>query len=406
LDILEFPGSQFLTGHVMAMFVDGESRIDVETTNAEGFDIRRKITEGGGYSLSIKNINDAWKIDDRGLLRAVYCNRLVGSDEAGRWYDSLKLRTIMLALTPDSKTCQESFLRGFTNWTVSLNDSMRMPDSIAVLKIGLEIASDDYGFTTDLEYAHAKLAATLIANQQDDKVTMLFRQAQSIWPKVDFQRKQVEAYILVVQDKIKSADYSESIDILGRGIEAADGDAKDGLKRVRAEYYCDWSNELVKNKKHEAAAATLITALKHDPDDFIVLGGIAYMTQETLEMIDATNGPASASRWMETLHKKFPDLRQIVEPAKTHVYLLVDKQLKLKDYTKARQTMNERNRLLTKESTAELACRIVDWEAKDLMEQKKWSEAIQVYQLGLKSYPDSHHLKNNLAYAEQSAKSQ
>ncbi len=56
LELLEFPGSQFTIGHVMAIFVDSERLIDVETTNIDGFDIRRKIAEGGGYSLSIMNI--------------------------------------------------------------------------------------------------------------------------------------------------------------------------------------------------------------------------------------------------------------------------------------------------------------------------------------------------------------
>ncbi len=66
--------------------------------------------------------------------------------------------------------------------------------------------------------------------------------------------------------------------------------------------------------------------------------------------------------------------------------------------------MAERTSLLKTEAIADLACRIVDAEAQELMKAKHWLAAIQVYQQGLEKYPDNHLLLNNLAYAKQESK--
>lgn len=404
LELLEFPGSLFTIGHVMPVFVDSERPIDVETTNVDGFDIRRKIAEGGGYSLSIMNINDAKKIDGRGLLRCVYGNRIAECDEAGRWFDSLKLKAMALAVNSESKSCQTSFIGGFTNWTISLNEAQRMRDSIEVLKVALDIAPEDYGLTKELEFTLAKTADTLIESDQDEKVSLLFRQGRSALPTMDAGRKQVEAYILAAQKRIKPSNYSDSIEVLNRGFSVGDIDVKKEIGRVRAEYYCAWSQELVAAKSYAAAATILDKALKNNPDDAVLLGGLTYMTQETLKSIDADVGPVQVGHWYKELQRQFPDLKQIVDTAKSHVYRLVDRQLAKNDYSAARRTLVERTSLLNDEAIADLACRIVDSEAQELMKAKNWLEAIQVYQQGLEKYPDNHLLLNNLAFSKQEAK--
>ncbi len=404
LELLEFPGSQFTIGHVMAVFVDSERLIDVETTNIDGFDIRRKIAEGGGYSLSIMNINDAKKIDGRGLLRCVYGNRIAECDEAGRWFDSLKLKAMALAVNSESKSCQTSFISGFTNWTISLNEAQRMRDSIEVLTVALDIAPEDYGLTKELEFTLAKTADALIESDQDDKVSLLFRQGRNALPTMDAGRKQVEAYILAAQKRIKPSNYSDSIEVLNRGFSVGDLDVKKEIGRVRAEYYCAWSQELVAAKSYDAAVTILSKALKNDPDDAVLLGGLTYMTQEALKLMDADVGPVEVGRWYKELQRQFPEHKLIVDTAKSHVYRLVDRQLAKNDYLAARRTLAERTSLLNDEAVADLACRIVDAEAQELLKTKNWFAAIQVYQHGLEKYPNNHLLLNNLAYAKQEAK--
>lgn len=400
---MEFPGSSFYSGHVMAMFDDKSQSIDVETTNVDGFDIRRKLAESGGYSLTMKNIDDGNRIDVRGLLAALYGNRAAEAQDNQRWFNALRFHLLELAALPTSKVKQEHAIEGFKNVAIALNESDKSALAIDVMALAKHWTNNDYGIDKHLEGSYQTLAMKWITEKRDAEVSELYLKASERWPNMEFAAKHVLSYQYVAQETIKDDDFSGAINIVGRGIESAAGEAKEGLTTLRFEYYAAWMNRKLDAKNFPEAIRILKQGYALSADAYEIRKSLAYLTQESLLIVDHEQGAAAMIALAKEIDAAFPQTKEVKDRIEYVIHRAIDADLSAKDFVKANKTLEDRASLLDSEGFERMFSNIVDAQGTILLDKKNWTEAIRVYETGLAKFPTNSLLLNNLAYVKQEA---
>ena len=94
LQLISIPGGPFLPGHASLNLIDGGQRVQVEPTNADGFDWQAKIKRPGVIVLGFVPDRDKGReVDPLGLAATIYSNRGVelGKGDSPRRLEEARL---------------------------------------------------------------------------------------------------------------------------------------------------------------------------------------------------------------------------------------------------------------------------------------------------------------------------
>ncbi len=395
---IEFPGYVF-TGHVLTLLLDGPHEIDIETTNPDGFDCRRKTKEAKTIAVGIRDLKDGQRIDDVGLLLSLYGNRTVEAAKAGRQFDALRLSLVMLSLEPTNKQSQQSVEGAFMNWVQNLDEAQQFTRALQVGRVGLDLMPKSTGLAKNMKAVHQQCAAELIAARKDAQVLELYAAAHRHWPNDDYQKGAANAFMVVAQELRRDKGWDAALTIIQRGLQQLPG------------------NEELHNF-------------------------VCYAAQKHLEELDEKEGATTAVTWFQKMRKTFPTAQQLPEIAELHVARTYKRLASKRSFTAARDSIAERKLLITPQQADYFTGLVYDDEARELcsrkewsaasevyrtalaqlpqhevlvanaplvyarraeflMDQKAWSEAIQIYDQGLESFPDCNLFKQNIKYCEQ-----
>lgn len=139
LQVLEAPNLPF--PHALAILVDGERRIPIETANLQGFNLRDKANpQPGVANLGQIDLAQARELDNLGLALAIYNSRALDLAKKGEHLDATILRFTMLALSPANQDLQKSADGALTRWIAALETAKKFDAAQAVGRLGLGIA--------------------------------------------------------------------------------------------------------------------------------------------------------------------------------------------------------------------------------------------------------------------------
>jgi tetratricopeptide (TPR) repeat protein len=394
---IEFPGYVF-EGHVLTLLIDGPNEIDIETTNPDGFDCRRKIKEAKAITTGIRDLKDGQRIEDVSLLLSLYGNRTVEAAKAGRQFDALRLSLVMLSLHPENKQSQQLVEGAFMNWVRKLDDAKQFARALQVGRVGLDLMPKSTGLTKNLKASHQQCAGELIAAGKDSQVLELYAAAHQHWPKDDYQKGPANAFMFVAQELRRDKGWDAALPIIQRGLQ-----------------------QLTENGE--------------------LHNFVCYAAQKHLEELDEKQGPTAAVAWFEKTRANFPTAKELLQVAELHVARTYNRLASRKHFAAARASILEREQLITPQQADYFIGLVYDDEARDfcsrkewvqasevyrvalaqlpqhevlvanaplvfarraeyLMDQKAWREAIKIYDLGLQSFPDCSLFKQNIRYCE------
>lgn len=394
---VEFPGNVF-DGHVLTLLIDGPNEIDIETTNPDGFDCRRKMKEAKAITIGIRDLKDGQRIDDVGLLLSLYGNRTVEAAKAGRQFDALRLSLVMLSLQPENKQSQQLVEGAFMNWVHNLDDAQQFARALQVGRVGLDLMPKSTGLTKNMKASHQQCAADLIAAGKDAQVIELYAAAHQHWPQDDYQKGAASAFLFVARELRRDKGWDAALPIIQRG-------------------------------------------LRQLPANEDLLNFVCYAAQKQLEEVDEKQGPTAAIAWYVKTSQQFPAAKDLPEVAELHVARTYKRLASRKYFAAARASIGEREPLITPQQADYFTGLVYDDEARELysrkewsaasevyrvalaqlphhevlaanaplvfakraeflMDQKAWREAITIYDLGLQSFPDCNLFKQNIKYCE------
>jgi tetratricopeptide (TPR) repeat protein len=123
-------------GHVFAVLVDGGRRIDVETTNQDGFDPDREKGKPGKRHPGTRR-----EVGEAGLAAVIAYNHGVALAKARRFPAALAANLRALALDRDNPSAAANAVADLTNWPNELSKAGQYEEALAVLKVGRELTA-------------------------------------------------------------------------------------------------------------------------------------------------------------------------------------------------------------------------------------------------------------------------
>lgn len=124
--------------HVFCVLATRDRKIDVETTNARGFDVdpKRKV----GPPNAQVPIEKRREVSAAGLAAVVAFNHGVGLGRQNRFAESTRSYVMALGFAPDSHDAAANLVANLVNWPVELAKSGKYAKAIEVIAVGRELA--------------------------------------------------------------------------------------------------------------------------------------------------------------------------------------------------------------------------------------------------------------------------
>lgn len=400
LQPITIPGEGSMPGHATLDMLEGNRRIQVEATNADGFDIDAKLKRPGAYTIGfVPDRSKGKDSDDLGIAAAIYSNRGVGlsKEEPTRYADAICCYLAALTLDPLDDAATNNLKAALNNWSGELAKTKKFDHALRVLAFGLKCAPQSKELLNNRRAASTLYIEALIDQGKDAEAMKVAAEAAAVLPDEEHFRDGSYWFIVLGQRHLKENEWPKALAMVDRGIKVVSAADQKRLLDWRTSAYRHWSQTLLDKADPRGSLAVLTRAYAADPSDASIKDGITYHAQESLRLVEKTDGATKMVEHFNELCKAFPGVESIAERGVAHAQQAVLKLTSEKKFAEAAAAAKSYEPLLTTaEDRAELGALAYDSWAMDLAESKKWSEAVDRYLEGLKAYPGQKRLSVNV----------
>lgn len=398
---LAIPGTGFTAGHATLDMRDGDARIQVEATNSDGFDWQKKVSRPGVIVLGlIPDRKEARAVDGLGLAALIYSNRAVALMKA-KERDPLRaarLYLAALALDPSNGTAAHNFAGLFANWGRDLAKARQFEESIRVLSFGLRLAPKNSGLHDNHAFAWSSYIRSLLASGKDqDAVRVVARAGKAIPTDSDF-KGAADWFQRHGEDLRSQQGWAAALAVVDRGLRVVSPAEAKKILEWRTSLFRRWSQDLLKKMDIAGSLNILAKAYALDPKDRDLADGIAYHTQAALAHYGHDKDLKRAIAHYQEIRRRVPEATSAAEAAWSFADGRIDALAQQQKYAEAVAVVAALGPLVGKKKLPELGGRAYDRWARTYIERRNWDQAIRIYQEGLKAYPGSVLLKDNLDY--------
>jgi tetratricopeptide (TPR) repeat protein len=445
LRAVAIPGGPFLAGHATVDLVEGDKRIQVETTNPNGFDWEKKVKQPGVVVIGIvPERKNAVDLDGLGLAAMTYTNRAVAltKEKTPQRLAAAHCDLIALSLYPTSETAANNTVANFSNWGLALTAEGKHEDALRVFAFAQSFAPKSRELANNYAVGWEQyILSQLRAGKDKEAVEIVHRAAKALPRDTDFSHES-DWFARLGEEKLKKEEWEPALAVVERGLAVLPDREKEKLKDWRSGAYRQWSQALLEKKDYNGSIKVLAQAYKLNPKDTAILEGIEYHTQEALKLAEAKDGLKEARAHYAAIKEQFPTATGVAEVAGAFARRKVSALAKENKFADALKLADELTPgLLDATERAEAGATIYDTWAQSLVPMgkleavldkyaealklypkndrlinnslatidtfanpainaAKWDDAIAVYKVGLKYFPENDHLKNNLAFCE------
>jgi pentatricopeptide repeat protein len=275
--------------HVFSVLCDGDKRIDIETTNAQGFD-----PAGKEKSNKERHAGHRREVGEAGLAAVVAYNHGVELSKAKRFHEAALANIRALALDPTNPSAAQNALADLTNWPLELAKSGEYENALAVLAVALELAPKEAGLKNNHKVVWAEYAdARMKAGKPDEAVAILRRAAKAVTGE-DFETRQAYLFARPADALMHAEKWDDALKLIDSGIKAVDPKAQKTLREMRVGLFLRWANTEEKKGQFETALAILKRAAAEESDSRI--------KNNTLVVYDTwANGYMKRGEWAEAV---------------------------------------------------------------------------------------------------------
>lgn len=396
---LSIPSS--VEGHAMSMFMDGNRRIDVETTNPDGFNFQSKVKESGATVIGVQlDPASGHDVSDQGLASLIAQNLASGGSKRKDHRAAIQAALVGLALDPAENAKANNFVAALNDWAMLLGDANKYEDALTVMQFGLDLVPSDETLIGNVDVLWSKYAASEAhANRAASAVAVVRRAIESGQLKNSDDAE--AAPFISVADKLADAGkWQEAIAVLDRALPAVEGESAIRIHRWLVQVHRQWAEAERKDGNQGAAIQALAALWKRAPGDPDAKNAVAYFAQETLAEVEQSGGPLAAAGLLAKLRAEFTGLEYLDEAGKLCARRAVEKLLAAKKFAEAADAVDRYRPLLAgDEAYHEIGGIAVDGWGREMLRKKKFEKAVKLYGDGRQQYPTSEVLKHNIVIA-------
>lgn len=431
----------FPVGHTAVDLLDGAERVEIEPTNPDGYDWPTKINQPGVVALGPKqDRSTGYDTDGFGLAASAASNLGTAAGNAAdpRPAEAVRFQAVALALAPTDPGVANNMVAAVSNWGLKMNEAKKYEEALTLYAFGRETL----GPKDSVEHNHYVvwehyLDDVFEAGKFADGLKLVAR-AAAAFPKAEGFADPAEWVRRAGAARAKKDGWPAGLAYADDALKHLAGDAAKRVHAWKAGTRRLWSQDHLGNGNPDGSLKVLADGLTEYPGNADLIEGVLFHTQEALALLDKKSGPAAAIAHFKVLCETFPKTAEVRTAGFSHAAGAVDRlcdDKKFEDALKAAGTYAP----LAGDRVAELKALAFDawgrslaadgkWEAslakyveglaacpKDerlrnnvvvviddwagkAIDKKAWDEAIRIYDVGLKHFPDSSHLKDNRAY--------
>lgn len=399
LQPVAIPGGPFLAGHATVDLLDGEKRVQIETTNPRGYDWEKVAKTPGVTVIGIvPDRKKAVDVDGLALASLTYTNRAVAltKEKTPQRLAAAACDAAALALYPTGAGAINNTVATFTNWGMDLTAAGKHEDALRVLAFGASVAPKANALANNQAVAWSEYILSLLrAGKDKEGVEVALRAAKALPRDADFAHPS-RWFEIAGDEKLQKEEWEAGLAFAERGGKVLSEAEQARLKPWRSGVYRRWSQTLLEKNDYPGSLKVLAAGYKLDPKDGELHEGIAYHTQEALKLADAKDGLKEARAHYAAIKEQFPLAKEAASVAAAYARRKVSALAKEQKFADALKLADELTPvLLDAEERAEAGATVYDTWAQSLVEGKKLEAVLDKYAEGLKLYPKNNRLVNN-----------
>lgn len=396
---ISIPGGRFMAGHATVDLVDAGKRVQVEATNADGFDWEAKLSRPGVFTIgATPNRKDGHDVDGLGVAAMIYSNRGTEMKDAPAGeLAGVRFCAAGLVLDPADAGTLNNLMVGFINGGPKFAAAGKHEEAVKVIAVGLAISPKSGDLLNNRNVIWSRYVETTLAAGKDAEAVALVRRAAKEMPENrDFQNA-ADWFGRVGRDVIKEKGWDEGLKLADRGEKVLT--AKDevaALHRWRSETFRRWSGRLLGDGDAAGSMKVLARALAINPQDKEIVSAVGYHTQEALRIVRKKDGVPAMLAHFKELQTTFPAVADVGEVGWGHAVNAVNELRNAGKFTEALTHVKELAPLWGKpEQREKAAATVYDLWAWSFVEKKEWLNALDKYKEGAAACPGQDWLAGN-----------
>ncbi|MBI2823569.1 MAG: hypothetical protein HYX69_02630 [Planctomycetia bacterium] len=397
--------------HAFSILYDGTRHADVETTTRQGFNPARDPEARASFEAQtgFRYIPDSHRdqrreIGEPGLVAVIYYNHGVDLTNQKRYHEALVTYFRALSLDAEFASAVKNSLAVLANWSKQLADEGQFEQAIAVLATGLDLAPADGTLLHNRRVVWNEWADKVSkTGDKDTALALLERAAKEVPSEAEyFQSRQAWIFVREGEKLAAERQWEQALAAIQPGFDKLTGRPLEELRDWQNGIYLRWAQKELDAEHFEQAASVLEKGLENAPQDYSLNNNLAYTVQQWVRFVLEHEGEAQAKEVLLRLLAKYREVQGVKDVADNHIFRLLRKLEEAGKYNEALAAVDRNREILValgKENEAdELAATVYDAQARKLVKEGHWADAVAVYAEGLQKLPDQSRLTGNLAY--------
>lgn len=354
--------------HVFVILYDGTRHMDVETTNAKGFNPERDKAAIAEFErmTGFRYIPDTHRdkrreVEEAGLAAIIYYNHGVLLSEERRYHEALVANFRAMSLDPEFGSAVKNALAVLANWGVELSRDGKFEEALEVVATGLALAPRDAALLNNNSAVWSEWALSAVDAGQPIEALAILKRAAAAVPGGGFEEMQSLVYIRPADKRMREGQWEEALAAAVPGFEMLADEPRKELEQ--------W---------------------------------LGYFGQEWSASLAAKGGEAKALAALRALRARFPRNEHVTSAADSHVRRMAYRLADAEKFDEALAAVQQARDLMRDvDGVREVSLYVYDNWAKRYMKDGQWEMAADVYVQGLAAYPGEDLFEGNVAYLGQ-----
>ncbi|MER8486440.1 hypothetical protein [Mesorhizobium sp. M1322] len=354
--------------HAFSILYDGTRHMDVETTNANGFNPSRDKAAIAKFEqmTGFRYIPDAHRdqrreVEEAGLAAIIYYNHGVLLSDSKRYHEALVANFRAMSLDPEFGSAVKNALVVLAKWGAELAHDGKFQEALQVVTIGLALAPKDAALINNHSAVWSQWALSAVDAGKPAEALAILKRAAAAVPSGGFQGMQSLVYIRPADARMREGRWDDALAAAVPGFEALAGEPRKELEKWLGYFGQGWSAALAKKEGElKALEALRGLAARFRGNEHVTWAADSHVRRMAYGLADAG---------------KFKEALAAIQGAKDL----------MKDAAGVR----------------EVSLFVYDNWAKRHMKDGQWEKAADVYVKALAQYPKAGMLKQNVAYVGQ-----
>ncbi|MEK7468927.1 MAG: hypothetical protein AAB074_16250 [Planctomycetota bacterium] len=388
--------------HAFAIFYDGATHADVETTTAMGFNpsrdqkaVKAFEKQTGFTYIPDKHRAQRREVGETGLVAIIFYNHGVMLSLGKEHLKAILSFFRAMSMDPEFGSAVKNALASLTQWSLELAREGKFAEAAAVIDTGVGLAPGDRTLVHNRKYVwHQWAEAEMKAGREEAAVAVLRDAAAKVPAEAEtWNSMQAGLFIKRGEALIKEKQWEKALET-GAASRLEDK-PREQLDAWRSGVRTRWALSLVKEKAYEKAMELLAA----NPRDKRTVQNIVFVVQEWA----FASSDDDALKILRAQVKRFEDIPGVKKVAAAHPERAIAALIKGGKFEESVACAERFADFLRELSADPDRLLLVAWDGwgQTFLKKKDWSGAAGVYDKALKKLPEEKLFLTNLKYVAQ-----